>query len=57
MGKNPRKTADLGTISVQIFYIYMYYVYGWWLLSGRGGVPPLNEILIYLYYQECMNRP
>ena len=45
------KTADFDTISIQIiFYIhvYMYYVYGWWLLSRGGGKwppAPLNETL------------
>ena len=51
------KTADLDTISIQFFYIYMCYVYGWWLLSKGGGAasfqgggrvllaPSLNETL------------
>ena len=43
-GSKTSKTADLDTISIQILYIHMYYVYGWWLytLKGEGGgrVPP-----------------
>ena len=40
-GYKVSKTADLDTISIQFFYIHVYYVYGWWLLSGGGGASAL----------------
>ena len=52
------KTADLDTISIQFFYIHMYYAYGGGYSRGGGGVgggggasvppTPLNEILIII---------
>ena len=39
-GSKTSKTADLDTISIQIFYIHMCYVYGWWLLSRGAPAPP-----------------
>ena len=58
-GSKTSKTADLDTISIQIFYIHMYYVYGWWLLSRGAGdkcppPPRLNETLVTVINPKCM---
>ena len=41
------KIAELDTISIQIFYIHMYYVYGCWLLSTLGTNHIVVKISIY----------
>ena len=55
-----RKNCWFWHVSIQTFYMYVYNVYGWWLLSAggiqlpRGAVPspaPLNETLIMVKWQ------
>ena len=48
-------------LSIQFFYIHIYYVYGWWLTSRRGSQltrgggqvpsphPSLSETILCLY--------